>query len=842
MWRSGDQVTISPEVTISETGLTTEEARRRLALYGPNRLVVERRRPMLLEWLIRPLSDPMVLLLVVAGVTYLILRDYVDAAVVLIAVVPIALVSTILEVRAERALERLKQLTAPTVAVVRDGTQVVIPAEELVPGDLVIVRAGDVVPADGILVSGSQVVVDESALTGESLPITKNAAGPDRQLFAGTVVQDGRGLMRVEETGPRTRFGRIGTLVAGIREAPTPLQQLISRLIWQSTIIAAGFCVAVAAIELGNGRGWIAAITAGVSLAIAALPEEFSIVYSLYLSLGAWRLARRHALVRRLTSVETLGATTVICADKTGTLTIGRLDVAALATAVGVRQASEPLDSPSRRLIEAAILASEPHPYDPLDQALVRFAASHGVDTDALFRHRLAQDYPFDPVLKYVTHVWQFDATFRVCAKGALEGILERSRASAETRERLAQANQALTSRGLRVIAVAEGRLARTEGHRLADECGLELVGLIGFVDPPRPGVAESLAECSEAGIRVIMITGDHPVTAHAVAEGLRLPHRERIVTGNFLDTATDEEVRRIVADADIFARIRPEQKYRLVRALKAQGQVVAMTGDGINDAPALREADIGVAMGLRGTEVAREAADLVLLDDNFSTIVAAVRDGRRIFENLRRAFAYLIAFETPLLIGALVVPLVGMPLLLLPPILIWSELIVHPTASLVFESDPEPPDLMRRPPRPPGAGLLVTSDFIRSLAQGSLLAAGVLILYLALLGHGAPVVEARGTALAALVVGQIVVLLSSRSPLQPFWRCSLLVNPVLPWVIAVTVASLLAALYLPAIAAIVQVSAPRPGEWLLALGTALVTTAALEPLKQWQRAATAPP
>lgn len=842
MQRVGRTPSRLPQATTIETGLTTAEARKRLAEYGPNRLVAERRRPPLIEWLVRPFTDPMVLLLIAAGITYLFLLDYVDAAVVLVAAVPIALVSTILEVRAERALDRLKQLTAPTARVRRDGRRETIPAEEIVPGDLVFVQEGDIVPADGVLVAGSQVLVDESALTGESLSITKDAAGPDRDLYAGTTILNGRGLMQVVETGPRTRFGQIGTLVARIRQPPTPLQRLINRLVWQSTIVAAVFCVAVAAIELSYGRGWAAAITAGVSLAIAALPEEFSIVYSLYLTLGAWRLARERALVRRLASVETLGATTVICTDKTGTLTLGRLDVANLATDGKLAAATEPLDPRTRQLVEAAVLASEPRPFDPLDQAIVRFATGKGIDVAALFDHRLVRDYPFDPLLKYVTHVWKLDSEYRICAKGATEGILERSRVSADAREQAARANQTLASQGLRVIAVAEGRLTRTEGDRVADECGLEFVGLVAFADPLRPGVCESLAECHDAGIRVIMVTGDHPVTAHAVAEGLKLPHRDHVATGSELDAASDADLIRLVEDVDIFARIRPEQKYRLVRTLKAENQVVAMTGDGINDAPALREANIGVAMGQRGTEVSREVADIILLDDNFSTIVVAVRDGRRIFENLRRAFAYLIAFETPLLLGALVIPLIGVPLLLLPPILIWSELIVHPTASLVFENDPAPADLMRRPPRPPGTGLLVTGDFIRSLAQGSLLAGGVLVLYLALLAHAKPVPEARAAALAALLLGQLIVLLSSRSPFQPFWRISLLVNPVLPWVIGVTVASLLVALYVPPIAAIVGVAPPTPGEWLLAIVTALVTSAVLEPLKSWQRASTAPP
>ncbi|HEX5417404.1 MAG TPA: cation-transporting P-type ATPase, partial [Chloroflexota bacterium] len=718
-----------------EAGLTTGEAQRRLVDYGPNLLVPETRRPPLIQWILHPLADPMVVLLLVAGTGYIFLRDYLDAVIVLVALVPIALIGAVLELRAEHALEALRQLTAPTAVVWRDGRRRVIPAAEIVPGDLVGVQEGDIVPADGELVEGGPLVVDEAALTGESQAVMKNISGSeaDRLLFAGTTVRSGRGRIRVTATGPRTRYGHIGSLVARIQQPPTPLQRLINRLIGQATVVAAVFCIGVAAIELVAGRGLVAAFTAGISLAIAALPEEFAIVYTLYLSLGAWKLAREHALVRRLASVETLGATTVICTDKTGTLTVGRVAIAALATPTSLVLSGEPLTDDARRLVEAAVLASEPAPFDPLDLAIVRFASSHGIDVADLHRQRLVQDYPFDPILKYVSHVWQGAGGLRIYAKGSIEGILDRSHATEKERRKMLEANQALAAKGLRVIAVAMGELPGSRGDRRDDECHLSLLGLVAFADPPRPEVVEAIRECCEAGIRVIMLTGDHPLTAHAVAEEIGLPHAGEVVTGDEMDQLDPASCDQLIAEANIFARMRPEQKYELVRQLRARGQIVAMTGDGINDAPALREADIGVAMGERGTAVAREAADLVLLDDNFATIVAAVREGRHIFENLRRAFAYLIAFEAPLLLAALVIPLTGVPLLLLPSLLILSELIVHPTVSLVFQADPAPPDLMRRPPRRPGAGLLAGADLIRALAEGLTLGAGVLVLYLGL-------------------------------------------------------------------------------------------------------------
>jgi len=804
--------------TLDLPGLTSQEARARLAEHGPNLLVPAGRRSTLLRWILKPLADPMVLLLLVAGGAYLLLRDYVDAIVILVAVVPITLVTLVLEARAERTLEQLRTLTAPAAAVWRDGRRQVIPAGEIVPGDVVFLQEGDVVPADGVLRRGRQLMVDESVLTGESQPVLKDVEeSPVVDLYAGTTLLAGRGVAQVTATGVATRYGQIGALLAGIRQPPTPLQRLINRLIRQLAVVAALFCFGVAGIQLAAGRGWEAAVIAGVSLAIAAIPEEFPMVYTLYLTLGAWRLARDHALIRRLPGVETLGATTVICTDKTGTLTLGHLEVGGLATGEGVSRADDSAGSAERALLEAAVLASEPNPFDPLEQAILRFARAHGVDAESLQRAEFVRDYPFDPAGRYLSHVWRRDGRVQIAAKGAVEGILDRAGAPPEVRARALAANAQLAEEGMRVIAVAAGDLPDTDGERAADEAALRFVGLVAFTDPLRPGVLDALAECRAAGIRVIMITGDHPVTAHAVAEGLGLPHDDRrIATGDELDGADAAGVADLVAGTAIFARTRPEQKHRLVVALRERGEIVAMTGDGINDAPALREADIGIAMGERGTEVAREAATMVLLDDNFATIVRAVRDGRRIFDNLRRAFSYLVAFHAPLLVAALVIPLLGRPLLLLPIHLVWLELIVHPTASLVFEGDPAAPDLMRRPPRRAGS-LLARADFVRSLALGATLSVVALGTYLTRLHTGAAEDAARALAIATLVLGQMLAVFLIRAGERPLWRVGLGGNRLLPWVIGASLLSLLAVLYVPPVASLFKVGPLSPPELAVA-------------------------
>ncbi len=821
-----------------ETGLTGAEARRLLVQHGRNLLVPPKRRSGLAWLLLKAFADPMAVLLLVAGATYITLGDPVDAVVVLAALVPITAVTLVLEARSERALEQLEKMTAPAATVIRDGESLIVPAEELVPGDLVVLHEGDIVPADGALVTGGPLLLDESALTGESLPVHKDLGGMDREVFAGTSVLAGRGRVRLATTGAATRYGLIGALVARIKQTAPPLERLIHRFVLRLGVLAALISALVAAIELARGAGWAAAVIAGVSLAIAAIPEEFPMVYTLYLTLGAWRLARGKALIRRLAGVETLGSTTVICADKTGTLTLGQLDVGGLWAGGRAYATGEPLGEEARAALEAAVLASEPIPFDPLEQALVRYAGAEGINVNALHRRELLRDYPFDPTHKYNSHVWRNGGGRAViAAKGALEGILGHARASDALREQVLAANHDLASRGMRVLGIAAGSLPGAVAEREQDEAALELLGLVAFVDPLRPGVAEALEECRQAGVRVVMITGDHPVTAHAVADGLGLPHEHGhlLATGAELDAASDEAVERLVGEVNIFARTRPEQKYKLVKALRARGDVVAMTGDGINDAPALREADIGVALGRRGTAVARESATLVLLDDNFATIVAAVRDGRRIFDNLGKAFGYVIAFHMPLVLAALVVPLLGAPLLLLPVHLIVLELIMHPTASLVFEADPAASDVMRRPPRRTGAGLLAGRHLGLSVVQGVVLFAGVLLLYLWGLRQGMVEDAARAMALTALVLGETALVFVQRDMERPLWRADIPTTPMVWWSRIVTLALLIAALYLPPLARVLHIVPIGAEVWGRALLVAVLATLWVEPVKALQ-------
>ena len=706
---------------------------------------------------------------------------------------------------------------------------------------MVWLHEGDVVPADATTIELTQLVVDEAALTGESLPVAKSVGGGEAsRVWAGTTVLSGRALVRVDDIGARTRYGQIGGLVSRARPARTPLQRSLVRLVRNLTGVAAVFCAAVVVAELARGRGWGQAVIAGVSLAIAAIPEEFSMVYTLYLALGAWRLAQQRALVRRLPSVETLGSTTVICTDKTGTLTEGRLAVAAVwvPDAGAVTSETQP-GAAEVALLEAAVSASEPDPFDPLDLAIVGHARAAGIDTDELHGGTLVTDWPFDPADNYLTHVWR-DATgcHRVAAKGSVEGILDHADADADTRQAAATANRRFADEGRRVIAVAGGSSEGPTGDRARDEAPLRFLGLVAFSDPIREGVADALADCRGAGVRVIMVTGDHPATAHAVAEGLGLPHEhdgeDVLATGRDLDLADADRVDELVATANVFARIRPEQKHLLVSALRRRGEVVAMTGDGINDAPALGEADIGVAMGRRGTDVARASASLVLLDDNFATIVAAVRDGRRIFDNLTRAFAYLIAFHPPLLFGALVIPLLGRPLLLLPVHLVVLELLLHPVVSLVFQADPADDDAMHRPPRPVGDALRLRSLW-RAYAVGCGLAAVIIAEYLLALHAGWPEDQARALGFATLLAAQPALLLTMREPHAPVWTRAKPWTRTLSAVMAIIAVTTVAVVYLGPLADLLHLS-PFPVAGWLAVGASAASTLWSEPLKHPDR------
>jgi Ca2+-transporting ATPase len=819
-----------PSKTWNAAGLDPEEAERRLQVHGPNRLVEPRRWAWLGE-VLRVVADPMALMLGLAAAVYLMLGERRDGIILLAALVPVLGVDVVLEARSRSALKRLAEAVRPLARVVRGGATVEIPAEAIVPGDLLVLSEGDVLHADGVVRRAQNLSVDEAPLTGESEPRPKRPIdgrpGPDApeecRFWAGSRVLAGHGLGEVTETGGRTRFGHIARLTAEAAPEPTPLQRRTARMVRRLGLAAMAVAAAVFALDYHRRGDALEALLTAVSFSIAAIPEEFPLVFTLFLTLGAWRLSRHGVLVRRLASVETLGSTTVICTDKTGTVTAGEF-------ALDAHEVLGPSVSEAE-LLEAAALACEPDPQDPMERALLAHAREHGIQVAGLHaRWHLVHDYDFDPVGKHMSHVWRRrepgpGLPFRVVAKGAPEGVLEHCRLGPGERERAEAKNAALAEQGMRVLAVAGREAEVLTGDRTRDEGELRLLGLVGFRDPLRPQVPAAIAECGRAGIRVKLVTGDHALTAHAIAEAAGIPHEEGlIVTGEEIEALPPQARVERFRRAAIFARVRPEQKHAIVDALARAGEVVAMTGDGINDAPALRRADIGISLGIRGTAVARAAADLVMLQDDFASLVATVREGRAIYSKIQRAFLYLLAFHLPIVGLALAAPLLGLPLLLQPVHLVWLELIVHPVSALVFESEPPPPDLMDRPPRDPREPLVAGRLAWRSVASGLMLTAAALWAYAAHLAEGVP--YARSLGVSVVVAGSLFLVWAERAP-EGSWLAAPLPRTPTFWLVWGGVAlSLPLFMSWPAAADVFQIQPLSLADWGLVAGLAVLPVA----------------
>ncbi|HJU28156.1 MAG TPA: cation-transporting P-type ATPase, partial [Candidatus Binataceae bacterium] len=733
----------------------------------------------------------MALMLGLASALYFWLGDPHEGIVLAIALFPVLGVDVVMEARSRKALKKLASAVAPTAQLIRNGRQIELPSTEIVPGDLLVIREGDIVHADGFVRFAANLSLDESQLTGESEPQEKIPAdgdagansGEQSRFYAGSLVIAGHGFGEVTSTGESTRFGDIARLIAEADTTATPLQRETSKIARYLVVAAVALAACVFLLRIARNAPPSRAFLYAVSLAMSAVSEEFVLVFSLFLSLGAWRLGKIGVLVRRLASVETLGSTTVICLDKTGTLTAGTY---ALSRHQTLRR-----ELSDAALLEAAALACERSPQDPIERAIIAHCGSHDVSVDELYsRWSLVHDYSFDPHGKHMSHVWtrtdESGREARIVAKGALEGVLEHCRLTAEERRRAQAANADLAGQGMRILAVA-GRVLIApsaipesdrannpvcgfSGVRQEDERDLELYGLLAFHDPLRAEVPGAVAECQSASIRLKIITGDHALTAHAVAEAAGIIHRDDLIfTGQDLAQMDKESFERAAREAAIFARVTPGQKYAIVDALVRSGATVAMTGDGINDAPALRRAHIGVAMGRRGTEAARAAASLVLLNDDFSALVATVREGRRVYSNIQRAFRYLIGFKFVLIGLALLAPLSGVPLLLLPVDLVWLELIVHPVSALAFEGDPGGADLMRQPPRDPAAPIIAPGAALRSALSGAILTAAAFALFVIRLHVNEA--YARGAAIALVVVGSIFLVWAELANNRPWLR-----------------------------------------------------------------------
>lgn len=808
-------------------GLSREEAARRLEEYGANVVAQERRTPV---WrrVLQQLRDPLIVVLLVAAALTLATGDFPDTAVILLVITVNTVVGVIQEVRAERAVAALTALSAPAARVVREGVECSVPAADVVPGDLLLLAEGDIVPADGEVLDAALLLIDESALTGESVPVEKTvgAASTPGTVSAGTVVVRGRGRAQVTGTGPDSALGRIAALM-GTAPGLTPLQRRLARFGRVLAAVIVGLCAVVLALGLVRGQPVELMVVAAISLAVAAVPESLPAVVTLALALGARRMADRHAIVRRLPAVETLGSVTVLATDKTGTLTEGRMAAEKLwtpqddATVTGsgygpegrVARDGHPVtagEAPDlSALLRAAMLCNDAalEPVsdgdgrwraigDPTEAALLTAGARLGLDRAALDRELPRVDeIPFDSARKRMTTVHHRPGGgLRVVCKGAPETVLRPSVLAdcPDTLSRAADQAEELARGGYRVLAVA------TADHDEAPpashgtwESGLSLLGLVGILDPPRDTSRTTIAACEQAGIAPVLITGDHPLTARAVAARAGIAGREdEVTTGDRIRTGTAGDLTAL----RLYARTTPEQKLDIVQAWRAEGHVVAMTGDGVNDGPALRRADIGVAMGQRGTEVARQAADLVLADDNLATVVAAVEEGRRVYANVRRFLLYALAGGTAEILVMLLGPFLGMPLPLLPAQILWINLLTHGLPGVALGAEPVEPGVMRHPPRPPEESVLGAGLWPRILAMGAFVACVTLIVGVWAREAGHP-----WQSLMFLVLGatQLGVALGSRA------RPGSLTNPFLLVAVGTALALQAAGVYLPPLRAL---------------------------------------
>ena len=836
------------------SGLSELEAAERLKKEGYNELPSTRRRSSFAIAL-DVVREPMFLLLVACGTIYLVLGDVKEALMLLSFVFVVMGITIYQERKTERALEALRDLSSPRALVIRDGEQRRISGREVVRGDILVLAEGDRVPADAVVLWCINLSVDEALLTGESVSVRKaphdgimKTAPPGGDdlpfVYSGTLVVQGQGVARAYATGIHTELGKIGKALQQVEPEETPLQKETKRLVGNLALVGLSLCILMV-VAYGLTREapdrWLHGLLVGITLAMAVLPEEFPVVLTIFLALGAWRLSQRRVLTRRVPTVETLGSVTVLCVDKTGTLTLNRMLVKTIfargASYDVSLQTGKPLPEPFHEIVEFSILASQRDPFDPMEKAIKQLGEHTLSHTEHLHADwTLVREYPLSQELLALSRVWKSPDSkeYVIAAKGAPEAIADLCHFDKAQMQALSEHVSAMANNGLRVIGVAKARFGQRELSPGQHDFTFEFLGLIGLADPVRPNVAESVRECYAAGIRVVMITGDYPGTAQHIARHIGLMPMDECMTGPELDAMDDAELQRRVKTVNICARIVPEQKLRLVNALKANGEIVAMTGDGVNDAPALKSAHIGIAMGGRGADVAREASALVLLDDDFSSIVQAVKMGRRIFDNLEKAVSYIFAIHVPIAGMSLIPVLFKWPLVLLPVHIVFLELIIDPACSVVFEAEPEEANVMDRPPRNANEPLFSKRTLGLSLLQG----VSVLLIVLSVFGislyRGQGELEARALTFTTLIVANLGLIFTNRSWSRVILATFRTPNPAVWWVLAGALSFLGLVLYVPFLRNTFHVAMLHPVDLLICLAAGAASILWFEGLKMF--------
>lgn len=730
-------------------GLTREEVINSKEKYGVNKLEEKKKQPLILK-ILSIFKEPMFLLLIIAASIYFIVGEYRDGIIMLIFVLAICLIEYIQETKTDKALEELNKLSALNVKVIREGKEEVISSEEVVVGDIVLLEEGDSVPADGKLLYTQSLGVNESSLTGESLVVYKNCKEDKdnhfklNMCYSGTNVTNGLGVIEIVSVGKNTEFGRIGESLKEIEKERTPLEKQINKLVFICTIIS--FIVFLLTIvinyinhpELAFSKRIIEAILAGVTIAMATIPEEIPVVLTVFLAMGAWDLTKKKTITRNMKTIETLGAVNVLCTDKTGTLTENKMKV-------------QDVYEYSDTFLETSYLSCPLVAYDPMEIAIKEYCK---LKNDINYGEKITKEYAFTPETKMTGQVWDNKL---LCVKGAYESVLPLCNLDKKTYEEIKKKIDEYSNEGFRVLAVARNNSLKNIPNSLF-EAKLTFEGLIALYDPPRFGVKTSLSECYSAGVRVIMITGDNGETAKGIAKKINLANYDEVITGNELENMSDEELFEKAKTVNIFARVYPNHKMRIVNALQKDNKIVAMTGDGVNDAPALKKANVGIAMGKRGTNVAKESADLILLDDNFNTIVKAIENGRTIYHNIRKAISYVIAIHIPIALLSLFVPVFKLPTLLLPIHVMLLELLIDPTSSIVFQRIKPSSDIMQEKPRNINEAILNVKNAISSISQGLLIFLVVFITYFLLIHNNIDTNLSITVAYAILVLSIMLI------------------------------------------------------------------------------------
>ena len=781
-------------------GLTEKEVAEKLQSEGFNELPSSKPKN-IFHIALGVIREPMFLLLVACGTLYLVLGDIQEGLMLMGFVFVVMGIEFYQERKTEKALDALKDLASPRALVIREGKSRRIAGREVVTGDIIVLQEGDRVPADGIVLNGVNLMADESLLTGESVPVRKREweegegsfipGGDDIPgVFSGSMIVQGNGIIRVSATGMKTEIGKIGKALDSVKEEPTRLKKEMGILVRRLAIIGVVLCLVVIVVYTLTRGDLLKGFLAGITLAMAMLPEEFPVVLTIFLALGAWRMSKRNVLTRKPAAIETLGSSTVLCTDKTGTLTWNKMTVTRLFNGSDFHEVSPAnhFPEPFHEIIEYGILSSQVNPFDPMEKAITDMGDQQLKNTEHIHTDwTMEKEYPLSRDLLAMSRVFSASGSDKrvIAAKGAPEAIFDLCHLDHSKTTGYLEAVEEMASSGLRVLGVARANLVPKSLPPEQHDFDFEFVGLIGLSDPIRESVPGAISECYKAGIRVIMITGDYPVTAINIGKEIGLKNPEQFISGPELQEMNEEELTERIRDVNIFARVVPEQKLKIVNALKRNGEIVAMTGDGVNDAPALKASNIGVAMGEKGTDVAREASSLVLMDDNFSSIVGAVKMGRKIFDNLQKALGYIFAIHVPIA-GLSLIPVffADLPLILWPVHIVFLELIIDPACSIIFEAEKEEKNVMTRPPKAIDEPFFGARKIFLSCMQGVGILVISMLVYLTALKTGHSEEAIRTLTFVTLIASNIAVILSNRSWTNHIFRILITPNKSVKWVV----------------------------------------------------------